>query len=803
VTQCYSTCVVNGGSFVGGLVGENEGTVTQCYSTGAVCGGLGVGGLVGYNVWGYVSQCFWDIQTSGQTASAGGTAKTTAEMQDKNTYLSAGWDFADEVLNGTCDYWQTSPGDYPRLRCHTGDSPVMPEGLGTAQEPYLIRDARDLGTVWFEPMGHYRLEANLDLSGITWFMGVIPWFAGTFDGNGHTISNVTITGRSYLGLFGELASGADVRDVGVVDVSITGSGEHVGGLAGKNRYGCMTNSYSTGVVAGDSSVGGLVGSNIGTVTRCYSTGAVSGDRYVGGLVGSSGGNIVASYSIGSVTGIENVGGLVGGGYPASVQSGVWDIETSGLSGSGGGVGLTTAEMMDPYVLALNGFGNEPNWVLDAGRDYPRLAWQGTPGEIIPEVDIDWLEGSGLAQDPYEIVRADQLILLGKASILWDKNFVLVGDIDLDANVPNVPVFVQAVIPAFMGVFDGNGRMISHLRINGRGCLGLFGEVSGEVRDLGVVDVNIIGSGYYVAGLVAINDGEVTGCYTSGLIAGSRYVGGVVGCNSEGHVTYCCSAGVVRGNKYVGGLVGDNSEGSINRCYSSGAVTATGSCVGGLVGQNGLGLIEFGYISNCYSSGPVTATGDNVGGLVGLNSWGDVAQCYSTGAVTGKYDVGGLVGRNGHGAVSHCYSTGAVSGKYDVGGLVGENWRGSIARSFWDMESSGQGASAGGTGKTTAEMQMESTFTSAGWDFVGETANGTEDIWRLCNEGAEYPQVSWQYLLGDFGCPDGVEINDLAILCEQWLQVGAYSADIAPGPAGDGIVNLPDFAALADNWLTGL
>ncbi len=44
--------------------------------------------------------------------------------------------------------------------------------------------------------------------------------------------------------------------------------------------------------------------------------------------------------------------------------------------------------------------NQPNWVLDAGRDYPRLAWEGTPGDIIPEPIIDWMEGQGTDQEPY-------------------------------------------------------------------------------------------------------------------------------------------------------------------------------------------------------------------------------------------------------------------------------------------------------------------------------------------------------------------------------------------------------------------
>ena len=160
------------------------------------------------------------------------------------------------------------------------------------------------------------------------------------------------------------------------------------------------------------------------MTHCYSTGAVIGRDDVGGLVGTNGGSVINCYSIGAVRGSElDVDGLVGSQY-VGVGSGVihsvWNMETSGLSGSAVGLGLRTAEMMDPYILGLNGFGDDPNWVLDAGRDYPRLAWEGTPGQIIPKPDIDWLAGGGLRHDPYRIETADQLILLGKASILWDK-----------------------------------------------------------------------------------------------------------------------------------------------------------------------------------------------------------------------------------------------------------------------------------------------------------------------------------------------------------------------------------------------
>jgi hypothetical protein len=70
--------------------------VSNSYSTGKVAGtgkqqSLYVGGLVGYSI-GTVSNSFWDIQTSGQATSAGGTGKTTAEMQNIDTFLGAAWD---------------------------------------------------------------------------------------------------------------------------------------------------------------------------------------------------------------------------------------------------------------------------------------------------------------------------------------------------------------------------------------------------------------------------------------------------------------------------------------------------------------------------------------------------------------------------------------------------------------------------------------------------------------------------------------------------------------------------------------
>ena len=311
IATSYSTCAVSGDAYIGGLVGDNAGRVATSYSTGLVKGNLRVGGLVGSGSTSYVTASFWNTETSGRTTSGGGTGKTTAEMQTAEVFLEAGWDFVDEVANGTCDYWQISPGDYPRLCYHPGKSPTMPEGLGTAEQPYLIRDARDLGTVWLEPLAHYRLAQSIDLSGITWSMAVIPWFGGSFEGSGYLISNLHIQGAEYLGLFGQLGSTASVSSLGLETVEVVGTGGFVGALAGLNK-GAIAASYDSGSVSGSSDVGGIVGCNwAGSIAESYSSGSVGGTWNVGGLVGSNMGSAANCYSTGFVNGYDSVGGLVG------------------------------------------------------------------------------------------------------------------------------------------------------------------------------------------------------------------------------------------------------------------------------------------------------------------------------------------------------------------------------------------------------------------------------------------------------------------------------------------------------------
>ena len=103
-----------------------------------------------------------------------------------------------------------------------------------------------------------------------------------------------------------------------------------------------------------------------------------------------------------------------------------------------------------------------------------------------------------------------------------------------------------------------------------------------------------------------------------------------------------------------------------------------------------------------------------------------------------------MGWNYQSNIINSYSTGTVSGDQNIGGLVGKTDQDGdvVAGCFWDTQTSGQTASAGGVGKTTAELRTASTFLDAGWDFVDETANGAEDIWWIL-EGLDYPRLWWQ------------------------------------------------------------
>ena len=233
------------------------------------------------------------------------------------------------------------------------ETPVFASGSGTKSDPYLIRTAAQLqafaaavnGGTGYE--GQYiSLDADLDLTGTAWTpIGATGSFNGSFNGNYHTITGMTIGSESEkasyteAGLFGSVGKGAAIRNVGVINAAIynkTATDPSVGLLAaGISENSIVESCWATGTIYSDTTspyysyVGGLVGSigikslicNSWTNVVVYAKG--SSDSFVGGIVGDTGNNsaVVNCAALGSVANYGNTSMMYGAGGVVGYSSG--------------------------------------------------------------------------------------------------------------------------------------------------------------------------------------------------------------------------------------------------------------------------------------------------------------------------------------------------------------------------------------------------------------------------------------------------------------------------------------------------
>lgn len=251
--------------------------------------------------------------------------------------------------------------------------------IGTVAELTALASSTDTSAL----AKNYRLTDDLDLAGVT-FSGIgsadAP-FTGRFDGQGHTVSNVTIRGTENVGFFGVI-KGATVKNLALTGLQATGE-KRVGGLVGwsqaelnvqdrtKSAAGLVGNCTVSGTVSGRDTVGGLVGLNdgaydaetdfaiAGAIDKCTANvtvtgtedGSISDRAAIGGLVGQNDGAITKSAALSSVTapGSNLVGGLVGsnGGdiYDSHANGSV-----TGQGNTGGFVGTSSGTVKDSYCL---------------------------------------------------------------------------------------------------------------------------------------------------------------------------------------------------------------------------------------------------------------------------------------------------------------------------------------------------------------------------------------------------------------------------------------------------------------------
>ena len=264
--------------------------------------------------------------------------KLMANNDNKERTLSSGitpvaGKFYNITLNKDLGYTEVSNGNY---------TVTSAEGLKNIAE--LVNEE------WKSDI-NITLTDDIDLTGIDWTPIGIDYnhqYTGTFDGGGHTITGLAVTGSDqYAGLFGYIGSGGKVKDVTLENVQITNdnSSGYAGGVAGWSD-GTLENCSVSGRVSGsgnNGTAGGVVGFQVGgSLTGCSSSATVKGVTYAGGIAGStnSGATLTACYATGNVTLVSNdigtcyAGGVVGNNGSSSTLKACYAWGSVTGSGSG-------------------------------------------------------------------------------------------------------------------------------------------------------------------------------------------------------------------------------------------------------------------------------------------------------------------------------------------------------------------------------------------------------------------------------------------------------------------------------------
>ena len=579
----------------------------------------------------------------------------------------------------------------------------------------------------------YELMDNLDFATAT--TSLRTWarpnydYRGILEGNGYTISNLRVTVLGSIGLFSTLDTSGVIRNVGLVNPTITGR-QTTGGLAGVNSGTIVASYVSGGAISanGVANMGGLVGHNGGAIIASYSTASVSTGGYsgdFGGLVGRNQSSITASYAVGAVTGtgaFTDIGGLAGDASHAS--SAITDSYCGDAAGQANCIGnpassagrYTAAQLQTPTTYT----GIYANWNVDLNSDdipdnpwnfgatstYPVLYTPAQRQTAVIDYDADndnlidvdtlhqlnairWdLDGNGVpaaantttyaAAFPSGNIADTSTPYMGCESTC--EGYELTANLDFAADgvavtstdpYPNwTPIGGVFVGQSYAAEFNGNGHTITRLTITGGGLyVGLFGtlDANGVIRDLGMIDASVSGSGSFVGILAGINSGDITSSYIrDGSVTGTSALGG----------------------NHVGGVTGRN-RGTIRASYSTASVNETSpsaTTVGGLVGR-----LDNGTIIASYAAGPVSGAGANtyVGGIVG--------------SATGTSAV-----------ITDSYCDTTVHG---TSTCIGANTGGSTAAA---------------AGYTTAELQTPTGYT-------GIFAN-----WNLSVDGDAFPDNPWNF-----------------------------------------------------------
>lgn len=654
------------------------------------------------------------------------------------------------------------------------------------------------------------LLTDIDLTGVD-FSG-IPIFCGNFDGNGHTVSGLSITrDGSNMGLFRYVDTSAVIQNLTVSGkVTPDGSRSAVGGIAGHNG-GKIQNCFFDGTVSGSDDVGGIAGINAitGIIDGCHSKGVITGDHRVGGVVGNnlgvvrscnnrSGVNTTAEenqiklsdISLETITGSESVSTVTDIGGIAGTSSGV--IRQSKNRGNvgyqhmgynvGGIAGTQTG-----YLYKCENF----------AQVYGRKEVGGIVGQMEPTTFIEYTE------DTMQILQSQ----LGTVSNLTGQAFSTIQDGNSDMGVQ--------VDDLYNSLVDAKDALDTLLP-NGD-------DPYPPDRDTIDAAINNANSSLAAAGssLYAIMDSVNN---TADSL--SRIMRSIAGQISA------MSATVGNASQNLGGTIEDISDrdtaeilsGKVEKCTNSGAVLGdlnAGGVVGAIAYENRLDPendLQIGgdnsmnfdtqlraVILGCENSGSVTAKRQNVGGIVGWMALGLAKDCLSTGSIDAEDAnyVGGVAGKS-DGYVRRCSAKSAITGNAYVGGIAGEGLTVTDCRSMVQLTGSEKtGAILGLKGEHSGFLKSESDDTD---ETEEDTVTGNyyltvgSDIGAI--DGVSYADSAQPLEHDDFVELEGLDPIFKVISVRFVYDDGMmHTVTLAPGEAlsPDSIPKLPEKAGYVGRW----
>ena len=591
------------GAHCGGIAGRNSGTIQNCaYLGGKLSGGMNIGVITGKN---YVERIniinnyyCGDLNVSDNGATkifnvnVPGNVTSSAFVEvNGQKYVKGG----EITLNYKgYDYKYTVTGDITVTikdkRLYINDTAFQsnfPDNLygdGSENNPYLIKTEENLQQLAVHVNKgnncaglNFKLADNITMtSNFTPIGNVRNKFGGKFDGDGKTISNLTIEDENNLGLFG-YTDGATIQNVNLTNFNVTGK-NNAGSLVGYTLNTTISNCTAQGDVKADgngSNFGGLVGINNGTIKNCtYLGGTITGND-IGAICGKNYGTITESYCYGNSNVPDGGATRI---FNFSVPNGVTSdafIEINGQKYIKGG------------EITLNYKGNSYKYTVTGDitvtiRENKLFANETALGTTFPEN----LDGNGSENNPYLIKTEENLrqlaVYVNNGNSCADLNFKLANDIALTGeftpigNIPN----------KFCGKFDGDGKIISDLTISAKGYFdyAFFGAVEGAtIKNINLKNVNVTGT-WRIGSLIgtAQGDSQIINCSANGNIKSAgfcSFMGGLIGqisTNSNVTVDGCTFSGNIEGKivpdedlvfgSHVGGIVGVcSSTGTIKNC----------------------------------------------------------------------------------------------------------------------------------------------------------------------------------------------------------------------------------------------